>query len=255
MPRDAATSWNRFWSGVDATGDGGDVLWDASASAEARHYVDLLADNGDPQLPVVDIGCGNGRLTRLLAARFPLAVGVDLSPQAIALARDDSPMPKVEFRVIDMTDPGAGQRLYAEVGEANVLVRGVLHVLDAPARRRLAAGVADLVGRRGTVLIAETNHRGPLIGYLESLGAGPRGMPRPLARAIATGIPRPSPFGEPELDDCFPREQWQRVLIDNDATITTIPLRQPGVPDSLPGFLAVLRSRAGSGRAETRTDP
>jgi SAM-dependent methyltransferase len=240
-PRDATTSWNAFWSGVDATGDGGDVLWDASASAEAARYVDLLAAHGRPELPVVDIGCGNGRFTRLLASRFPRAIGVDLSPHAIALALGESKSPGIEFRVLDMTQPGAGQRLHAEFGEVNVFVRGVLHVLDAPARRRLAANVADLADAHGTVLIAETNHRGPLIGYLESLGAGPRGMPQPLARAIATGIPRPSPFGEPELDDCFPRDQWERVLIDNDAAITTIPLRRAGVPDSIPGFVAVLR--------------
>lgn len=255
VPRDVTTSWNRFWSGVGTTGDGGDVLWDASGSDEARRYVALLAAHSDPQLPVVDLGCGNGRLTRMLASRFPRAIGVDLSPQAIALARRDNPTPGIEFRALDMTAPGAGRGLRAELREANVFVRGVLHVLDAPARRRLAANVADLVDARGTVLIAETNHRGPLISYLESLGAGPRGMPRPLARAIATGIPKPSPFGEPELDDCFPPHQWERVLIDNEAAITTIPLRRAGVPDSIPGFLVVLRFREGSGRAGTRTDP
>ncbi len=253
--RDTTTSWNSFWSGVDATGDGGDVLWDASASDEALRYVDLLAENGDQRLPVVDVGCGNGRLTRLLAPRFPRALGVDLSPDAIALARGEGPTPMVEFRALDMTGPGEGERLRAELGEANVLVRGLLHVLDAPARRRLAANLADLVGPGGAVLIAETNHRGPLLGYLESLGAGPRGMPGPLARAIATGIPKPRPYGEAELDASFPAERWRRVLIDDDAAITTIPLRRPGVPDSVPGFVAVLRSRAGSGRAGSRTDP
>jgi SAM-dependent methyltransferase len=254
-PRDATTSWNRFWSGVDATGDGGDVLWDASASDEALRYVDLLDANGDPRLPVVDVGCGNGRLTRLLVPRFPRALGVDLSPDAITLARGDNPTPAVEFRALDMTGPGKGQRLRTELGEANVLVRGLLHVLDAPARRQLAANLAELVGPGGAVLIAETNHRGPLLGYLESLGAGPRGMPGPLARAIATGIPKPRPYGEAELDDSFPVDRWRRVLIDNDAAITTIPLRRAGVPDSVPGFVAVLKLRAGSGRAGTRTDP
>jgi SAM-dependent methyltransferase len=254
-PRDATTSWNRFWSGVDATGDGGDVLWDASASDEALRYVDLLDANGDPRLPVVDVGCGNGRLTRLLVPRFPRALGVDLSPDAITLARGDNPTPAVEFRALDMTGPGEGQRLRTELGEANVLVRGLLHVLDAPARRQLAANLAELVGPGSAVLIAETNHRGPLLGYLESLGAGPRGMPGPLARAIATGIPKPRPYGEAELDDSFPVDRWRRVLIDNDAAITTIPLRRAGVPDSVPGFVAVLKLRAGSGRAGTRTDP
>ena len=33
----------------------------------------------DLTLPVVDLGCGNGRQTRALASSFPLAIGVDLA--------------------------------------------------------------------------------------------------------------------------------------------------------------------------------
>lgn len=75
-PRDVSTRWDRYWAGVTATGDGGDVLWDSSSSDEAQRYLDLLGAHADPGLPVVDVGCGNGRFTRALAGRFPRAVGV-----------------------------------------------------------------------------------------------------------------------------------------------------------------------------------
>ena len=108
----------------------------------------------------------------------------------------------------------------------------------------MAEGIGTLVGARGRVLIGETNHRGNPLGYLERLGAGPRGLPPALARAIATGIPPPSAFGATELDACFPRPHWQRVLVDADAAITTIPLSAPQAHDTIPGFVAVLaRSR------------
>jgi SAM-dependent methyltransferase len=241
-PREASTRWDAFWAGVRATGDGGDVLWDAESPAEADRYLDLLAAHADLTLPAVDLGCGNGRFTRALAARFPSTVGVDLSPAAVARAEAESAgMPGIAFRVLDMTDPRAAPLLRDTLGgDANVFVRGVLHVLDEPARRRLAGGVGALVGARGRVLISETNHRGNPLGYLERLGAGLRGLPAALARAISTGIPAPSAFGEAELDACFPRSAWRRVLVDADAAIMTIPMSTPSAHDTIPAFVAIL---------------
>lgn len=243
-PRDLSTRWDRYWAAVGATGDGGDVLWDSSTSDEAQRYVDLLAAHADPDRVVVDVGCGNGRLTRALARRFPRVVGVDLSTHAVDRARQESAAEpgRVEFRVADLTRHGAGRALQADLGPCTVFVRGVLHVLDPADRRRLAAAVADLAGPGGTVLVAETNYPGPLLGYLESLGGGPAGLPRPLARAIAAGLPRPSAFGDAELADSFPLLDWERVLVDDAARIATVPMRQAGVPDSVPALVAVLRA-------------
>ncbi len=238
----AGARWDRYWAGIGATGDGGDVLWDASSSTEPDRYTALLAAHTDPDLPVVDVGCGNGRFTRELTTRFGRVVGVDLAPHAVELARAESAgVPGVEFRVVDMTAPGAGRRLRAELGECSALVRGVLHVLEPPARRRLAANLGDLMGPRAAVLVAETDHRDSGLDYLERLGAGPRGLPAPLARVIAAGLPRPVPFGAAELDDCFPAARWERVLVDAGAEISVVPMRRPGEPQTVPGHVALLR--------------
>jgi SAM-dependent methyltransferase len=243
-PRDVDSRWDRFWADVSATGDDGDVLWDASGPDEARRYVDLLAAHADPARPVVDLGCGNGRFTRALATRFPRTVGVDASPHAIERARTESVPAGPEFRVADLTTAGSGRELAAELGPCTAFVRGVLHTLDPPTRIRFADNTADLVGPGGVVLIAETNHRGSLLGYLESLGGGPRGLPRPLARAITTGIPRPSRFGAAELDASFPAHRWERVLVDGDARIATVPMSVGGRRyQGVPGHVALLRRR------------
>lgn len=242
-PRDTDTRWDRYWSEVEATGDGGDVLWDSDRSTESERYVDLLVAHADPTRPVVDVGCGNGRFTRALAVRFPRTLGVDLSEHAVELARQESGAGGPEYRTTDFTAPGTGVRLASELGASTVFVRGVLHVLDARARARAAANAADLVGTGGVVLLAETNYPGPLLGYLESLGAGPRGLPRPLARAIAAGIPRPSRFGRAELVAAFPSAEWDLLLVDDDARITTVPTTATGAPGSVPGLLALLRHR------------
>jgi hypothetical protein len=149
-----------------------------------------------------------------------------------------------------MTAPNAGHILRDDVGgDANVFVRGVLHILEAPVRRRLADNIGTLVGARGRVLIGETNHRGHPLHYLERLGAGPRGLPSALARAISTGIPPPSAFGDAELEACFPLPDWRRLVVDADAAITTIPLSTPQTNDTIPGYVAVL---AKEGAAELR---
>lgn len=60
------------------------------ADERGRPFVELLARVGaeDPRR-VVDLGCGPGNLTRLLAQRWPEAqvVGLDSSPQMVAEAR------------------------------------------------------------------------------------------------------------------------------------------------------------------------
>lgn len=242
-PRDVSSRWDRYWAAVETTGDGGDVLWDSSSSDEVQRYLDVLTAHADPDLPVVDIGCGNGRFTRALATRFTPVLGVDVAAPALVRARQEAGRgPRPDYRLADLTAPGVGLGLGLELGPCNVFIRGVLHVLDVPARRRVAANVGHLVGARGTALIAETNYPGPLLGYLESLGAGPRGLPGPLARAISAGLPRPSAFGDAELEDTFPRAQWHRVLADDSARISTVPLRGER-PQTVPGYLAVLRQR------------
>ncbi len=53
---------------------------------------------------VLDVGCGPGNSTALLAARYPAAeiVGIDSSPEMIAAAR--TRLPSAEFRVADVAD-------------------------------------------------------------------------------------------------------------------------------------------------------
>ncbi|MEU4196458.1 class I SAM-dependent methyltransferase [Kribbella sp. NPDC026611] len=61
---------------------------------------DLLASYVDDG-PVLDVGCGPGRTSGLLAARGLDVVGIDLSPGMIEVARRDHP--DLDFRVGSMT--------------------------------------------------------------------------------------------------------------------------------------------------------
>ena len=75
------------------------------ADERGRPFVDLVARIGAAApRTVVDLGCGPGNLTTLLADRWPDAdvVGLDSSPEMIATARDRDD--RVAFDVADLRD-------------------------------------------------------------------------------------------------------------------------------------------------------
>lgn len=91
----------------------------AYADERGRPFVELVARVGATNPgTVVDLGCGPGNLTALLARRWPDAVitGVDSSPEMIEAASRD--VPAVAFTVGDLRDWLA----QAGPGEVDVLV-------------------------------------------------------------------------------------------------------------------------------------
>ncbi|MDG9676697.1 methyltransferase domain-containing protein [Micromonospora sp. DH14] len=102
-----------------------DAIESESAAVElrARSY-ELLGDLTGRT--VVDVGCGGGRAVAELAERGAHAVGVDLDPDMIAVAR--TRWPAGEFHVGDAT------ALPIETGSASYYrADKVLHALDDPA--------------------------------------------------------------------------------------------------------------------------
>jgi len=219
-PRAPLRAWERYWSGVRRTGPDGDVLWDTGEPAEFDLVAGQLREHAET-LPIVDLGCGSGR-------------------QARALARRDPAGPAVEFRTGDITEPGLGDRLAAELGEVNVHIRGVLHVLTDEQRRTVAETVAALVGRRGTLFLCETDQPGDPLDYLIAQGARPTHLPPALHRLIRSGVPAPRHFGPAELAAAFPPPRW-RVLAEGAATMYGVPIRPGEGPQRIPSWFAVLR--------------
>jgi 2-polyprenyl-3-methyl-5-hydroxy-6-metoxy-1,4-benzoquinol methylase len=241
-PKNPLVGWNDYWSGIRSTGVGGDVLWDTGDLDEIPTYLPQLREHLDPSLLLIDVGCGNGRFTRRLAAEFPSVMGLDLSQNAVALARREAAgAVDIDFRVLDLTVPGATAGLSEEFGAVNIFVRGVFHILNPADRAVMARNLLPLVGARGRVFLAETNFRGSSLGYLESLGAKARSIPEPLERAIRD-LPRPGHFGAQERSVTFPPVDWE-LLDDGPTVIETIPLRGPTEPELIPGYYAVLAAR------------
>lgn len=241
-PRDRQVGWDRFWDDVGSTGDGGDVLWDTSNPGEMTRYLPIVLEHLDHRLPVVDVGCGNGRQARMLAHHFPEVLGVDLSPMALDRAQAESRgVDNLRFQSVDLTVSGAGRVLAELIGPANVFVRGVFHIFSAQDRIAVAANLREVLGSQGRLFLTETNYPGDSLSYLRHLGARPGKVPIPLQRAIQR-LPKPRPFGSVEREACLPEAQW--LLHAEGATeVYTIPLQRGRDSEVIPGYYAVLSPR------------
>lgn len=95
-----------------------------------RALLTALIEQTEPGTPIADLGCGPGHITGWLAERGVQAVGIDLSPGMVAVARNTHPM--AEFREGDLLDLPAKD---AEFGAA-LAFYSVIHL--APSELRAA---------------------------------------------------------------------------------------------------------------------
>ncbi|MEU0202279.1 MULTISPECIES: methyltransferase domain-containing protein [unclassified Streptomyces] len=222
-------SWEGFWS--EASDEPGAVIWDAEPALTAGPHLALFEPHlADPALPLVDLGCGNGTQTRYLADRFPRVLGADLSAAALDHARRADPAGQVAYRQLDAAEKSETQALHAELGDANVYVRGVLHQCEPDDRQALVDGIATLVGDRGRALLVELS--GDAKPVLMALASGPAGPPPKLAPVFRHGI---AP-GEVS-DDAVPeylRAAGLTVLASGELPLSTTEYRPDGTRVELP---------------------
>ncbi|MCL7428338.1 class I SAM-dependent methyltransferase [Streptomyces sp. YS415] len=178
-------AWEGFWR--EAPEEQGAVFWDAEPALTVGLHLALFEPHlTAPTLPLVDLGCGNGTQTRFLAGRFPHVVGADLSDAAIEHARQGDPAGLATYRVLDAGEKDEAQTLHAELGDANVYMRGVLHQAEPDDRQALVDGIATLVGARGRAFLVELAEAAKPV--LMGLAQGPSGPPPKLAPVFRHGI-------------------------------------------------------------------
>jgi 2-polyprenyl-3-methyl-5-hydroxy-6-metoxy-1,4-benzoquinol methylase len=132
----------------------------------------LLGFLGDlAGLEILDACCGEGFLTRHLAARGARVTGLDLSPRLIAMARAKDPDGAIDYRVADLSRP-----LPALAGRFD-RIGSHLALNDVRDHRGFAAALAGLARPGGRAVLAFNNPyssviRGHITDYFENGALG-----------------------------------------------------------------------------------
>ena len=107
-----------------------------------------------PDARVLDVGCGVGRWSSLLAARGAMVTGMDLSPTMIAEAQrraaERGVADRCRFLVQDLAHLEAGERFDLVLG-----VTVLQHILDPAALRSAVRRMADHLAPGGRMVLLE----------------------------------------------------------------------------------------------------
>lgn len=107
-----------------------------------------------PGTRVLDVGCGVGRWSRLLAARGARVTGIDLSPTMIAQSRrraaEEGLSNHCDFRVQDSATLDAGEKFDLVLG-----VTVLQHILDPIALRAAVQRMSDHLAASGRMILLE----------------------------------------------------------------------------------------------------
>ncbi|MGW1955968.1 class I SAM-dependent methyltransferase [Streptomyces sp. NPDC001920] len=222
-------AWEGFWS--EAPDEQGAVFWDAEpALTVGRHLALFETHLTDPGLPMVDLGCGNGTQTRFLADRFPRVLGVDLADAALGHARTCDPAGQATYRLFDAVDKTEAETLHAELGDANVYMRGVLHQAEPEDRQPMTDGIATLVGERGRAFLVELSESAKPV--LTGLAQSPAGPPAKLAPVFRHGI-APGEVADAAIPE-YLRAAGLTVLASGEMPLVTTEYRPDGTRIELP---------------------
>lgn len=108
-------------------------------------------------LHVLDAGCGEGYLARVLAKRGAQVTGIDLSPRLIALACQRNPAGEIRYRVDDLSRP------LPEISAAFDAIASYLVLNDVDDYRGFASTLAGALKPGGRLVLAFNNPYGAVI--------------------------------------------------------------------------------------------
>lgn len=130
---------------------------------DGSSFCRFVLERDDAPGHLVDIGCGDGRDARALAAAGKTVLGLDASPEGVRRARESAREAgldeRASFEVCDVTDLGAVERLLGSMtgradGPVGFYLRFFLHAIPEQAQDDLLRQVAASA-RPGDLLLAE----------------------------------------------------------------------------------------------------
>lgn len=228
------TSWENYWSTL--TGAPGEVFWDADPVYAAQQDLVLFQGYVNPQLPMIDLGCGNGTQTRFLGDHFARVIGTEIAPAAVQIARTTNATANITYRVLDVLHPDDAQALHEEVGDANIYLRAVLHQLSPADQPTAIQSIERLLGATGTLYLIELSSAAePFFAQLIQQYGPPPGLARVFQHQITPGM-----LHENSLASLFPADRFT-LLKTGPSHVRTVHSLPTGEVVKVPAFYAVIR--------------
>jgi SAM-dependent methyltransferase len=170
------------------------------------HLLDLLGDVAGRA--VLDAGCGEGYLARILAGRGARVTGIDLSPRLIELARAKDLRGEIDYRVADLSAP-----LPEEIGRFEVAASYMV-LNDVADYRGFATTLAALLAPGGRLVLAFNSPYGLVIrrkvaDYFDSSAVVTSGL-----QGIGVPVPVYHRTLEEYLDAFLGGGLWLTKLVD-----------------------------------------
>jgi len=235
-PNRYLTSWEGFWS--TSTESPGEIFWDAAPAHAAQQDLVLFRGSVDPQLPMIDLGCGNGTQTRFLADHFAKVIGTEISPTAVEISQTNNAAPNISYRILDVLCPADAQTLHDEIGDANLYMRTVLHQLSPTDHATAIQSIERLLGMKGILYLIELSSAAePYFAQLITQYGLPPGLARVFQHEITPGM-----LNEYDLEGLFPPDRFT-LLRTGKSHIHTVHTLQTGEVAKVPAFYAILRRR------------
>ncbi|MDH5335954.1 MAG: class I SAM-dependent methyltransferase [Nitrospira sp.] len=228
------TSWESFWS--TSTGAPGEIFWDADPAHAAQQDLVLFKGDADPQLPLIDLGCGNGTQTRFLAEHFSSVIGTEIAPAAVEIARKKNGAPNASYRVLDVLNLHDADALHEEIGDANVYMRAVLHQLSPADHATAVQSIERLLGKKGILYLVELSSAAePFFEQLIKQNGIPPGLAGVFQHQITPGL-----LYENNMESLFPSDRFT-LLGTGSSHIRTVHTLPTGEVVKVPAFYAIFR--------------
>lgn len=227
--------WDSYWRQIEKGGSQMRVLWESDPERSAREDMARFEPHMDEELPLLDLGCGSGKQTRFLAQRFQRVIGVDISPTVVeraqrAAVNDEN----VEFRVLNALNQADAAMLHQEVGDMNIYMRGVFHVINEPDRHDFVATLETLLGQKGTLYQIELTVEA--LDYVRSISHD--------SSLRFPKVVQPTGFNNNrDRETYFPPDRWLIVDEGENATLHTVTLIN-GEEGAVPANYLILRRKS-----------
>ncbi|MGH2787975.1 MAG: class I SAM-dependent methyltransferase [Actinomycetota bacterium] len=189
----------------------------------ANHFYQYIASQSVDRIknlisrkPVLDVGCGDGFVTALIARHAQTVHGIDLNPRGIAFARLIVEEPHVSFSVAKAEDISEAARQAPWNGEVITAFELIEHLEDRERDNFLLGARGLLAESKGWLILTTPNRTRPALGRARN----PYHVTEYSAEELASMLHRAG-FTEVAIEGLYLQPPWVRL----EHFANTVPFR------------------------------